>query len=132
MLEEVFKRLETSNLVINKEKCTFGIRRIDYLGYRIEQNKITPIWDKAEAIRGWPTPTNKKGVRRFLGAFNQYRRFIPQAANLVRPLQLLLKKKVEFDWGEDQQKSFNQVKEELQKNGGAESSTDWRRVCNLY
>ena len=42
-----------------------------------------------------------------------YRSFIPNAANLVEPLQLLLRKRIEFDWGEDQIEAFGRVKEEL-------------------
>ena len=48
-----------------------------------------------------------------MGAFNQYRRFIPNFANLVDPLQVLLRKRIEFDWGEDQIEAFGRVKEEL-------------------
>jgi len=113
IIEEVFKRLEEANLVVNESKCAFGRRKIEYLGYQIEHGKISALSDKVESVRRWPAPNSKKGVRRFLGAFNQYRRFIPKAANLVEPLQLLLRKRIEFDWGKDQIEAFGRVKEEL-------------------
>jgi len=99
IIEEIFNRFEESNFVVNVSKWSFERRKIEYLGYQIEHGKISALSDKVESVRRWPAPNSKKGVRCFLGGFNQYRRFIPNVANLVEPLQLLLRKRIEFDWG---------------------------------
>ena len=71
------------------QNVLLGEERLNILVIRLNMGALS---DKVESVRRWPAPNSKKGVRRFLGAFNQYRRFIPKAANLVEPLQLLLRK----------------------------------------
>jgi len=51
IIEEVFKRLEEANLVVNESKCAFGRRKIEYLGYQIEHGKISALSDKVESVR---------------------------------------------------------------------------------
>ncbi len=45
--------------------------------------------DKVQAIRSWPTPTDVKQVRSFLGLAGYYRRFIDGFAKLAKPLHEL-------------------------------------------
>jgi len=78
---------------VNESKCAFGRRKIEYLGYQIEHGSFVRQSGVCEKMAYTQL---EEGVRRFLGAFNQYRRFIP-TANLVESLQLLLRKRIEFD-----------------------------------
>ena len=81
----------------------------------------------------WPIPKSVKEVRQFLRFAGYYRRFIKGFATIVRPLNTLLvghdghpkkkekanqkkpTKKVPFKWQEDEQQSFEQIKEMLMK-----------------
>ena len=58
-------------------------------------------------------PTNVRGVRSFLGAVGYYMKFIPQFAQIARPLVLLTKKNNRFVWGADCQSSFETLKGKL-------------------
>jgi hypothetical protein len=46
-----------------------------------------------------------------MGFANFYRRFILGFSNITRPMNDLLRKGVEWNWGEKQQKAFDELKE---------------------
>jgi Reverse transcriptase (RNA-dependent DNA polymerase) len=49
-LEQVFQKLDTANLRINIEKCTFATLEFEYLGYLVTTAGIRPLPSKVEAI----------------------------------------------------------------------------------
>jgi hypothetical protein len=55
-----------------------------------------------KAITEYPRPKNVKELRRLLGLFNWFRKFIPNYSALVNPLTRLLKKGQLFHWRNEQ------------------------------
>ena len=51
-----------------------------------------------------------KDVRKFLGLANYYKRFIKDFAQVTRPMNMLMRKDVKWQWGVEQQKAFNELK----------------------
>jgi len=51
-----------------------------------------------------------KDVRKFLGLANYYRRFIKNFAQVARPMNVLIRKDVKWQWEEEQQKAFDELK----------------------
>ena len=88
-LEEVFKRLEKYNLKLNIAKCNFGAAEVDYLGFHISGDGVSPPIDKVEAIRDFPTPNTQHKVRRFVGATGWFRHFIPDYSRISEKLTRL-------------------------------------------
>jgi hypothetical protein len=76
----------------------------------IEVGKIMPGKARLEAIKAWPTPKNKKQLQRFLGLMNYYRRFIKGFSEIARPMHNLVGK-ADWEWKEEQQKAFEELKE---------------------
>ena len=76
----------------------------------IEEGKISMDSGKLKGIQDWPTPTMVKQTRGFLGFGNFYQRFIQGFSNLARPLNDLLKKDKKFEWTDDCQKAFDELK----------------------
>ena len=85
-LRQLFSALRQHGLVVNKGKCVFGVREIDFLGHRVSARGISPLPDKVAAVRRFQRPRSVKSLQRFLGLVNFYRRFLPGIAATMRPL----------------------------------------------
>ena len=79
-LARVFKILADNGLVVNRAKCVLGQTSLEFLGYMVDANGISPLEDRVAAIRETTPPTTVKELQRFLGVINYYRRFIKNAA----------------------------------------------------
>ncbi|XP_013594359.1 PREDICTED: uncharacterized protein LOC106302390 [Brassica oleracea var. oleracea] len=111
-LDMVFSILRHQQLYLKMSKCTFGSTRIEYLGHFISNEGVSTDPTKIKAVESWPTPTNQKQVRSFLGLANYYRRFIQGYSIIARTLTLLLRKDG-FTWGPDESTALCLLKEAL-------------------
>ena len=109
-LIDVFKRFRKFNLKLHPDKCEFLRREVQYLGHIITENGIKPDPSKISAVENFPIPLNVKNVKSFLGLAGYYRKFIMNFSEVVAPITKLLKKNVDFNWTEVQQKSFTKLK----------------------
>lgn len=112
-LKDVLLRLKQSNLRVNKEKCHFFKRSINYLGHTIDKDGLHKNKEKTKAIADTDRPTNINELRTFLGMANYYNKFIPNLASLTNPLNELLKKRTEFIWSAKCEDSFIKIKREI-------------------
>ena len=116
-LRSVFERLATHGIVINPNKCLFGVNELDFLGHHIDQHGITPLSEKVQAVRDFPQPQSQRQLRQFVGLVNFYHRFLPHCANLMQPLHALLTaskpKSQALNWNDDALAAFNATKEAL-------------------
>ena len=53
---------------------------------------------RIKSIEHIPLPHNKKGMQSFMGTINFVRRFVPDFAQIVKPLQQMVKQSVQFKW----------------------------------
>ena len=97
------------------EKCKFDTQEVEFLGLIIKPNQLSMDPTKLAGIKEWPTPTNVKEVRSFLGFGNFYRRFIGHFAELAKPLNALTQKDKPFDWTEECETAFKNLKERFAK-----------------
>jgi len=65
---------------------------------------------KTVAIEEWPVPRKVKDVQRFLGLTNFYQRFVEGFSKIAAPMNKLLRKDQEWEWKEEQQKAFEELK----------------------
>ncbi|ROT82713.1 transposon Ty3-G gap-Pol polyprotein [Penaeus vannamei] len=83
----LFGRLQEAGIVINPGKCLFGVTSLSFLGHTVTPKGITPT-QKIATIRKFPKPATEKQLRKSLGMFNFYRRFVPPSAQL-QPLHAI-------------------------------------------
>lgn len=112
-LRKVFYTCRKYNLKLNPEKCNFFQKEVTFLGHKITSHGILPDDSKFEIINKFPTPTNADAVKRFVAFCNYYRRFIPNFANICKPLNKLTRKNIIFVWSQDCQNSFEKLKTAL-------------------
>jgi hypothetical protein len=97
-LRLVFARLQQFGLVLNMDKCHFGVQEVEFLGHSISSSGAKPLDKHVEAIRRFPRPGDAKQLQRFLGLVNFYRRFIPGAAGILKPLSDALRGQGRSPW----------------------------------
>ncbi|GFT97580.1 hypothetical protein TNCV_1034201 [Trichonephila clavipes] len=127
-LQILFTRLQQYGLSLKPSKCIFGVTTIKFLGFKVSESGIEPLSDRVDCILNFPQPTTLTQLRRFLGLFNFYRRFVPKAAHFLAPLNKFLEgiknfkksKKVScknlrdsIQWTEVAEQAFNDAKNAL-------------------
>jgi len=110
IVEEILRRLEENDLYIKLKKCVWKVRKIRFLGVVIGPNGIKMEKEKVDRVLSWPEPKNMKDIRKFLGLTNYYRKFIKDFARVARPINVLTRKDVKWQWGVEQQKAFDKLK----------------------
>ncbi|KAF5775135.1 putative nucleotidyltransferase, Ribonuclease H [Helianthus annuus] len=111
-LTTTLQLLLDNQLVAKMSKCVFGQNQIAYLGHIITGQGVAVDPSKIEAILQWPTPSNVKEVRAFLGLTGYYRRFIHNYATIAGPLTDLLRKDA-YAWTDTTKSAFTKLKQLL-------------------
>lgn len=114
-LTVVLDRLAQAGLSLKSKKCSFAMERLEYLGYELDAEGIRPMTTLVESVRKFPVPQDAVEVRRFVHLVGYYRRFVPNFGTKAAPMTKLLRNKVDWQWGPEQQAAFDQLKDELTK-----------------
>lgn len=117
-LDDILKRLSDFGLVVNLKKCVFGATEIEFLGFLISQNGVSPLPEKVKVIRDYPKPSTVKELRSFLAILNFYHRFLKGAAGKQACLHALVKNKKKndktlIDWTEELSSAYDLCKQSI-------------------
>ena len=109
-IKTVFKKLRHAKLSMKLSKCHFFAKEIQYLGHILGTEGIKPVPAKTEAIRAMHPPVNLKQVRTFLRLVGYYRKFIKNFAKIAKPLTMLTRMDVKFEWKKTHNDTFMKLK----------------------
>ena len=112
-MNEVLKGLTEHNLQAKVGKCHFGEKEIKYLGWVVSYKCRKSDPDKVRGIKELQPPKTKEDVRSVLGLVGFYCEFIWNMSEVTVPIQKLMKKNVLFEWGAEQQKAFESLKNSI-------------------
>ena len=96
----VLDKLETHDLYLKPEKCSFEKEEINYLDIIIGQGTVKMDPSKLKGVTDWPKPKTLTEIRQFLGFTGYYHYFIPKYSEIARPLLDLTKKDIVWKWEE--------------------------------
>ena len=74
-VEHVLQKLAANNITLKLAKSHFIAKEIQFLGFILNDQGISPSAEKVEAIQNFPTPKNRRQLQSFLGLCNYYRKF---------------------------------------------------------
>nr|CAD40076.1 OSJNBa0085C10.29 [Oryza sativa Japonica Group] len=112
-LSQVLEKLREHQLYAKFSKCEFWLKEVAFLCHVISAGGVAVDPAKVEAMTEWKAPKSVTKIRSFLGLAEYYRRFIEGFSKIARPMTQLLKKEKKFEWIEQCQASFEQLKEKL-------------------
>ena len=89
------------------------------MGHIVSAEGVQVDMEKVKALRDWPVPRSTKDVRQVVGFMSYYRRFVPNFAQLAKPLHSLMGKSkkegggqsVPFVWSRECQVAFDKLRE---------------------
>ena len=108
-LKDVFHCLRRHGLKIKAKKCHFATDQVVWLGHKVTREGVSPDTEKVTAVCKWDVLQDKKEVQQFLGICGWWRKFIPQFAQLAKPLYHMLQKD-KFEWNSETETAFTKLK----------------------
>jgi hypothetical protein len=104
-IQQVLSTLRQHKLYVNLEKCSFGIKMVQYLGYIVDEYGVHVDPTKIQFIYDWPSLTILIELQIFLGLTNIYRRFMLEFSHIAWALSEVTKGsgRDKFVWGKDHQ-----------------------------
>lgn len=68
---------------------------------------------KIEGIQQVPLSTNKTTIQSFFGKINFISRFLPNFADIAKPISAMLKKNWDVKWNAESREAFQKIKEAI-------------------
>lgn len=112
-LQEVLQLLQDNQLHCKLSKCEFNKEELKFLGHIVGRYGLRADPAKIQTIKDWPKPKDVHEMRCFLGLTNYFRKFIKGYASRVVPLNRLLQKTMPYEWTEQCQQAFEDLKSDL-------------------
>ena len=109
-LEAFLDAAKRKNITYNESKSVFSTKRLPILGYVIENGEIRPDPDRLKPLREMPIPHDSRSLKRCLGMFSYYSKWIPCYSD---KLKVLLNSK-SFPLSQDAVDAFHGMKKMLE------------------
>jgi hypothetical protein len=116
---------------LNPKKYIFTIEQGKLLGFIISSEGMIIDPERTQFISKLPPPSSKNFMQSFLGQIHFVRRFTPSFSEMVRPLQNLIKKDVQYHWGPLESQAFDSIKKAI-INAPSLMSPDFSQDFTLY
>ncbi|OAE24794.1 hypothetical protein AXG93_3086s1010 [Marchantia polymorpha subsp. ruderalis] len=129
--EQTFDKCRESPLSLHPEKCFFFMTSGILLGHPVSAERIAVDAEKVKVILALEPPTNLRELWAFLGHVGYYRRFIKMYAITATSLTKLLRKDEPYEWEEEQQKAFEELKDKL-TSASVLRSPDWNKLYHVF
>ena len=110
---KLYARCKEQNIILNDEKKEIGLKEITFHGHKITSDGVKVDDKKVNAIRKMPTPTDVAGVKRLCGMVQYMAKFLPDLANEMEPIRELTRKEVSWNWSNERERAFQNVKKRL-------------------
>ena len=109
-LHAFLNRCDKIGVKLNKDKSQLNCGEVPFLGNIVTMDGLKADPRKVEAILELPTPLTVEEIQRLNGTVNYLARYLPKLSDVMEPIRRLTHSDVEFEWGEKQDKAFNDVK----------------------
>jgi hypothetical protein len=112
-LGKIFEKLRKAKLRINPRKSLYARNSLVFLGFLFTPEGIRIDPKRFEKIRNLKPARNVKDVKILIGFAQYWKKFCRGFSHTIEPLRRLLQKDVKFEWGPDQDKALQKLKDAL-------------------
>jgi hypothetical protein len=112
-LRMVLEKLRSNQLYAKFSKCEFWLTEVAFLWHVISAGGISVDPSKVNDVLNWMPPTNASKIWSFLGLAGYYCWFIKDFSKIAKSMTKLLEKNKDFNWTEECQASFEELKKWL-------------------
>lgn len=112
-LSKVLDTLTHHSLTLNGEKCIFAASAIEFVGFRLTSDGLSPLHSNVEAVLRLPEPSCPAQLSSFLGMTAYYLRFLPKYSENTAPLRALLKQDAPWSWTPSCSAAIRRLKSQL-------------------
>jgi hypothetical protein len=112
-LRLILLKLRSNQLYAKFSKCEFWLTKVTFLGHDISTGGVLVDPGKVRDVLNWMPPTNVSEIQGFLRLAGYYRCFIKDFSKIAKPMTKLLEKNKAFEWTEECQTSFEELKKHL-------------------
>jgi hypothetical protein len=113
-VNRVVQRMKYAGGTFSGKKAFICCSETIVVGHRCTYDGRLPEDRIADVVLTWPECKDKSDVRAFLGTAGQLRMFIQNYAKKAMPLTKLTSN-MEWEWGDDQRKAMEEIKEGIRK-----------------
>ena len=132
-LQGMFNRLRKYGIKIKASKLHLGVRELPFLGVLAGVNGVRPNPEKVSAILEAKLPNTVGQLRRVIGQFAYYRRFIPWFAEIANPLYKMVghnkqnkrDSKNQIVFNKEQREAFEALKHKITTSPIVLAYPDW-------
>ena len=109
-----------------------GKTKAKWLGYEISEKGVEPDREKVQKLLAMRKPDNTKELRSALGMWTYFASFIPRYSVIAAPLMSLLRKDSEYEWSEECEQAWKEIKAKLASAPNYESYPDYSLPLYLH
>lgn len=109
----VLEILQKARLYAKFSKYEFWIKHISFIGHIVSVNRVFVDPAKVEAVVKWGRRNTVTKIKSFSGLARYYCRFVKGFLSIATPLTRLTKKNIKFQWDDECDISFNELKQKL-------------------
>ena len=108
-LKRFLEVAKENNVTFNEDQSVFSTTSLNLLGYHISNGSLSPDQERLKPLLDLPAPTNVASLRRTIGFFAYYAKWIANFSDKIRPLNNARS----FPIPEDAMTAFENLKQEL-------------------
>jgi len=97
-VRRVLQKLRDNQFFADRKKSQFLPKELSILGHVITRRGIQPVLGRVRKILNWPTSSNIKELKSFLGIVNYCSQFAPHLATISSLLTTMAGSTANWDW----------------------------------
>ena len=110
-LRNLLERCRDRNIKLNPKKVVYKADTVPFIGHLLTKNGVKPDPSKVDAITNIERPKDVEAVRRLVGMVKYLSKFLQHLSTVSEPLRRLTHKDQPFIWEQEQEDSFQRIKE---------------------